>query len=351
MLKQLLLAATLLALAAPAFAQATKEEKLKEKAELDKLDEGWTKKAAVGLGLDQLALINPRVGAGNDQLGFRGVLAASATYRKGRIAWDNVGTAQFGIQKIGTGIGANLADIPFTKSVDNLALASKFGYGITDNGVLFYSVGAAFRSQLTPTYTGNLLTLSPLASTNAIISDFLSPGLLSVAPGIDYKPNAEVSVLFSPATARFLMVLNNDIAQLGTLGNPVTRDANNNVTSYKNTDFQLGASLTASYKHAFLDNKIQFQTGLNLFSNYLRDPQNIDVDWSTVSKVNLYKGLGLTLNTNLYYDNDIDVYARQKNAQDMGSGTKPGVAIPAGYKLTRNVQFIEGLSISYDRTF
>ena len=43
--------------ATSAFAQATKEEKLKEKGDLNKMNEGWTKKAGLGLGLDRKSVV------------------------------------------------------------------------------------------------------------------------------------------------------------------------------------------------------------------------------------------------------------------------------------------------------
>ncbi len=334
--------------ATSALAQATKEEKLKEKGDLAKLEEGWTKKAGLGLGLDQTALINPRLGAGNEQIGVRGILSGSATYHHGRMSWDNVGVMQFGIQKIGS-LGVSLSDVPFTKSVDNLQLGSKFGYSLADNSPFYYSVASTFRSQLSATYVGN--TLTPRAGLEGsgiypIASDFFSPALFTLAPGIDYKPTENFSVMFSPATLRMLFVMNENIAKTGVMGNRVFKDDAGTITNPGKITTQLGASLAVSYKESFFDKKINFQTSLNLFNNYLYKPQNIIVDWGTTTKFNIFKGWGVAVSTNLWYDDNVDVIKKDSG----GLGT-PAIGLPVGYRLGKGTQFVEGLFVTYDRTF
>ena len=178
--KNLLLAALVAASVSLVSAQTTKEEKLKEKGDLHKLDAGWTKKLGLGLGANQIGVINPAVGGANDQLGFNGVLTGSATYKMGRMAWDNVGIIQYGILKNGI-LGVPLEDVPFTKSQDNLTLASKFGYGISETPILFYAVAANFRTQLTHTYAQSALSGEP----GTRRAGFLAPAVFTVSPGID----------------------------------------------------------------------------------------------------------------------------------------------------------------------
>ncbi len=328
--KLLLVASVAVATTSVTFAQGTKEEKLKEKGDLQKLDEGWTKKAGLGLGMNQIGVINPRVGGANDQFGFNGVLTGTATYKMGRMAWDNVGTIQYGILKNGV-LGLDLANVPFVKSQDNLVLASKFGYGVTEKPVLFYSVAANFRSQLTHTYAGSTLSGEPGARN----SGFLAPAIFTVAPGLDYKPNDNFSVMFSPATLRGIIVGEERLAKLNTLGN----------SNGQTFESQIGASLNAGYKNDFFEKRVQFQTGLNLFADY-KDLTDVKVDWMTTTKVNLFKGFGVGLNTNLYFDKAVTVITTDKDALGV-----PGV-LPAGYKFAKErVQFIEGFFVTYDRAF
>ena len=52
---------------------------------------------------------------------------------------------------------------------------------------------------------------------------------------------------------------------------------------------------------------ITFQTVLELFSNYLNNPQNIDVNWTTLTTFKVNKFISATLSTQLIYDDDIKV--------------------------------------------
>jgi hypothetical protein len=332
MLKKLLLMAATIAIAAPAFAQATKEEKLKEKGEVNKLPQGWTKKAALGLGGNYVGNYQPAVGGGNDQLGLNGILTGAATYRAGRMVWDNAGGVQYGVLK-SSPIGVSFDDVPLTKPVDNIQLASKFNYGVSENSVWFYTLASTFRSQVTPTYTGGLFA-KPTGTDAKPLAEFLSPAYFAVSPGMDYKPTENISVLFSPASLRMVIVSNPDIAALGLISN------------LKNgVDLQVGASLTASYKESFFTNRVQFQTGLNLYSNYIIDPQNVDVEWGTTTKFNIFKGFGISYNTNLFYDHDRKVVVKDNTI------TSATPLIPAGYRLVASTTFIHGFFVTYDRTF
>ncbi len=334
--KVLLVAGVALAATSISFAQATKEEKLKEKGDLTKLNEGWNKKLGLGLGMNQIGVINPRVGGANDQLGFNGVLAGAATYKMGRMAWDNVGTLQYGILKNGV-LGTSLDSIPFTKSQDNLSLGSKFGYGVSENPVLFYAVGATFRTQLTHTYEKGALSGTP-GTRNA---GFLTPAVFTLAPGIDYKPNDNFSVMLSPATLRGIIVSDTKLAATNTLGN----------TNGQTLETQIGASLTAGYKNEFFDKRLQFQSGLNLFADY-KDFSDVKADWMTSTKFNVFKGLGVGLNTNYYFDRNVLVTIKDDNVKPILNPLTGAVLAPGGYRQTKGYfQFIEGFFITYDRAF
>jgi hypothetical protein len=345
MLKKLFLMAAAVALTAPSFAQATKEEKLKEKGELNKLGEGWTHKYGVGLGFDHSGIVSAKVGSStNSQIGLKGILAGSSTYRMGRLAWDNVGTLQYGIQQFGTLKQLGTSETDILKPLDLLSVSSKFGYGITEKPVLFYSVLGSFRTQMTPTYGAGYLNGG--TGHSQILSGLMSPGLISIAPGIDYKPDEHFSASFSPATLRLLVVADQNIANLYlNADSDVGMNGNLRTTGKdgvgRTVTTQLGASINASYKNNFFADRLAFQTNLNLFSDYLRAAQNIDVEWTTVSKLNIFKGLGLGLNTNLYYDHDVMVLYSEYDETAKVNVTK----------LSRVPQFMYNFFVTYDHKF
>ena len=97
---------------------------------------------------------------------------------------------------------------------------------------------------------------------------------------------------------------------------------------------------------------MQFQTALNLYSNYLAKPQNIDLEWGTTTKFNIFKGWGIAYNTNLFYDDDRQVVKRDASQvlPTFAADNKTLLA-PAGYYLGKGTTFIQGIFVTYDRTF
>lgn len=314
-----------------AFAQKTdKPEKLKEEGELLKLEEGWTKKVGIGLDFSQLAFINPKVGAGENRIGLGGVANFLATYKKGKWVSDNVASLQFGAQRLGS--KSNF----FTKTIDELNLASRLGYKVAPKW--YAALDFSLRSQLTPTYNGNRLVAIDSEPNDRAIAKFFAPANVMFIPGIDFRPNDKFSILMSPFTARFIIVADDNIAALGIHGNP-WRSA----TDFDNVDAQFGASIKAKYEDKFLKDRITFNTTLLLFSNYLNNPQNIDVEWQTNTAVNIWKGLSLNLATSLYYDDDVLVQVDRDNDPLTG---------PNGYEsLGKRISFTELLLLKYSFVF
>ena len=52
---------------------------------------------------------------------------------------------------------------------------------------------------------------------------------------------------------------------------------------------------------------ITFQTKLDLFSNYLKNPQNIDVNWENLVDLKVNRLISVSIFTHLVYDDDIDL--------------------------------------------
>jgi len=60
------------------------------------------------------------------------------------------------------------------------------------------------------------------------------------------------------------------------------------------------------FKNVLLKN-ISFTTKIDLFSNYMNNPQNIDVSWETLIAMKVNKYISVNLNTHLIYDDDINI--------------------------------------------
>jgi hypothetical protein len=90
---------------------------------------------------------------------------------------------------------------------------------------------------------------------------------------------------------------------------------------------EFGASLDAYYKVNLMEN-ISFENILKLYSNYLEDPQNVDVDYTAnlFLKVNDY----ITVNTGvqLLYDDNVQI---QKTDGRVGPGLQVRQVFGAGF--------------------
>jgi hypothetical protein len=58
------------------------------------------------------------------------------------------------------------------------------------------------------------------------------------------------------------------------------------------------------YQTKVMEN-ITFQTVVELFTNYVTNPGNIDVNWTTLTTFKVNKFISATLATQLIYDDDI----------------------------------------------
>lgn len=309
--------------------------------------DNWKSGASLGLDLAQLLLINPKVGAGENKIGLGGATGFFANYAKDKWAWDNSAGWQMSVQKLGSSKNS------FTKNVDDLKFDSKVGYAITKDKKWFAATALGFRSQVTPTYGANSLsdrsksfkidkaqgTAGVVTDTLDLLSKFLAPATFTFTPGIDYKPTEHLSFLLSPASSKLIVVADDEIAALGVHGNEWE-----SATDYENTSYQLGASLTGKYANKYFNDKLIFNTRLFLFSNYLKEAKNVDVEWTTEVGYQLFKGLTLALNAGLYYDHDVAVLVDRN--EDGYYNTTAGSG-----ETGRRAQFIEGFNIKYAMNF
>jgi hypothetical protein len=59
---------------------------------------------------------------------------------------------------------------------------------------------------------------------------------------------------------------------------------------------------------------VVYQSRLDLYSNYLHKPKNVDVFWTNVIGMKVNKLLGVTYNFDLIYDDDVRIFGPNDNA-------------------------------------
>lgn len=300
-MKKKLYSILLLSIAFSSFSQeVTKDDAAKVQAEIDKLKaiaadtvKPWQVGGVISINGQQVSLTNWAAG-GNNSISVGGLVNVFAKYKKGKTTWDNNLELGYGVIKQGD-------NKQWWKNDDKIQFSSKFGRQIKKS---WYATALGdFRTQFTDGYN--------YPNDSIYISRFMAPGYALAALGFDYKPNDNFSAFIAPVTGKFTFVNDATLAQAGAFGVDkeisYTDSTGKHVTQkYKTHREEFGAYLKVQYQTKVMEN-ITFQTVLELFSNYLNNPQNVDVNWSTLTTFKVNKFISATLATQLIYDDDIKV--------------------------------------------
>lgn len=279
-------------------AEETRAKAIKDAAM--KADTGWVGGGSIGFDLSGMGLFNPKQGAGGNRFGIGGIANLSANFKSHKTFWSNLLEVRLGAQKISV---TDLSVTPattrkdFVKNLDLLRLNSRFGYLIAGDK-LFAALDVVAETFLLPLYPGN--TIQPVKPTDKTLAKFLNPLTIDVSPGIAYNPNGHWAFFASPASTKYIVVGDQRIADLYL---HIAKEA----LTGDNYFLGLGAKLRAGYVNKFLKDHIAVNSNLSLFSNYLKQPENIDVLWTNNVDIQIFKGLSLGLLGELFYDNDVSV--------------------------------------------
>ena len=269
MKKQITLIAILLC-AAVTFAQE-KEETI-----------GWTKKGNISLLFNQSAFSDWVAGGENNIAGNLGI-NYDFNYKGENSTWDNKILASYGLTKS--------KNSEFEKKTDD-RLEFNSLYGKKAKGFWFYSAFLNFKTQMSKGYV-----YSKDSNGKEIrdeYTNFLSPANLSFGPGMLWKKSDNFKINLAPATAK-IVIVDKDF----TLPN----DAYFGVEEGKSTRFELGFNASAYAKVGLFEN-VTMENILNLYANYLEDPQNVDLDYTMniVMAINKHMSANITFQT-IYDDN------------------------------------------------
>ena len=268
--------------------------------------QGWHKSGVFSLNMSQANFTNWAAG-GQNSLALNGLVNLGANYRMGKSAWDNALIIGYGkmVQK------GN--DLGWMKTDDRIDFQSKYGRKATEKW--FYSGLMSFKTQMDNGYN--------YPDTDNKISGLLSPAYLLFSLGMDYKPNPNFSVFLSPLTSKNTIVIDDDLSMAGAFG----------VEPGKNFRPELGAYANIAYKKDEIVKNVNFMTKLDLFTNYLKNPQNIDISWEALLVLKVNEFISATVNTLLLYDDDILIKI------DEGSEGEPVLGKRAQFKEVIGVGF------------
>ena len=244
----------------------------------------WQTKGNASLLFNQSTFDNWLAGGENNISGTLGV-NYDFNYKKDDLTWDNKVIASYGIVKTRTSSFAKKTD-------DRLELNSLLVKKFKPDSRWYYSAFLNFKTQFTKGYEyGKDANGVEIRSE---ITNFLSPAYLTFGPGVLWKRDDNLKFNFAPATSKITFVDKNF-----TLPN----EAYFGVKEGKSLRYELGAYASAYYKLDIMAN-VTFENILSLYSNYLEDPQNVDLDYqlNIVMKINKYLSTNLSFQT-IYDDN------------------------------------------------
>lgn len=276
-----------------------------------KADTLWRLSSFTAVNFNQVGLTNWAAG-GDNSFSLSGVFSGTANYKKGHTTWDNSLDLGYGILKSGTS--------PFRKNDDKIELNSKFG--TLAKGKFYYSALLNARTQFANGFN--------FPNDSVIVSHFAAPAWVTLALGMDYKPNDYFSLFVSPATGKFTFVNDTRLADLGSFGVKAAEYSlidSSLISHGRKIRGEFGASLRAKFSKD-LTKYLNLTTSLLLFNNYT-DPKaynrgNIDVNWETLITIKAGKLITTSIFTNLIYDHDINIPTYQKiNGEKVQVGQGP----------------------------
>jgi hypothetical protein len=235
----------------------------------------WKDRLEANFILSQAALSN-WVKGGENSLATSMDITEYANYENKslNLSSSNFARIKLGFLTSGSDVRKNL-DLIETNSKLNHKAFGKFDF----SGILL------FKTQLFKGYN--------YPNDSVPVSKFFNPAVLTLGFGLDYKPNKNTSINFSPLSYK---------------GTYMTDTIPYDQTMYgiphkKKSLHEPGVSLMVTHEYKPVKT-VSIVNRLQLFTNYIHNPQNIDVDWEMIATANLNWFTDVRLNTHLIYDDD-----------------------------------------------
>ena len=283
----------------------------------------WQKTNKIGFDLTEVAYINWSTG-GNSSIS--GLLNGHFTrnFKKELLFWNNELRLNYGLNQQQ---GRELR-----KTEDLLAINSTFGFRNDSLDKIYYTSKISFQTQFAPGYR--------YPNTEFAISNFMAPAYLFIGSGIHYfNKDEKFQWYYSPATLKSTFVLNQRLANEGAFGvtPAVFNEQKELIKKGRRSNTEFGMLMTVLWDKKLFTN-IHLIQRLSLYTDYIKDFGNIDIDWELTANLIVNKYVKATLGTHLKYDDHI------KHQKDSDGD---GVAETGGPK----VQFRQLLAVGMVYTF
>jgi len=241
----------------------------------------WKLKSLYSLNGTQNSFVNWNAG-GRNNISMIAAIGASALYTKRNMKWSNdLSIALGGIMYLDKKNGNTIQ-----KTDDRLDLSSS--YGVKFSKYFYTSINAGFKTQMADGFN--------YPNDSVKVSTFMAPGYLNLALGIDYIKSDKFSIFASPVAAKSTFVMDDSLSAVGAFG----------VEKGSRYRQEYGAYFKMKYDRTLAKN-IEMKSKLELFSNYLNKPQNIDVNAEILLIFRVNSLFTASAQWNLIYDDDINI--------------------------------------------
>jgi hypothetical protein len=194
-------------------------------------------------------------------------------YKKNNINWDSRIISGYGLSYI--------SDKGYRKTDDRFELNSLFG--LKTSNYWFFSFITNFRTQYTKGFD---YKKDPVE----LVSEFFAPAYLTFGPGMLWKKSDNLSLNVAPATARYTFVSDFFSGQFG-------------VNEGRNTAFSLGFNIAGYYKFSLMEN-IEMENIFTLYTDYLANVGNIDLDYQTNIRFKVNKNVKMMMTFHTIIDDN-----------------------------------------------
>ncbi len=246
----------------------------------------WSTGGNYNLNIQQVTLSNWAAG-GASSFALNSGLSLYANYKKEKIIWDT---------QLNLNMGFNRQEdrqFKTRKTNDNFVFVSNYGRELSE--VYYLSTQIDFRTQLLEGYK---YSRSGDIEQREKISDFLSPGYLQSSTGLNYRKTydneSKVSMILSPFTGRFTIVMDDSLSRAGAFG----------VTPGENVRAEAGVSLNTAISNFKIMENVTWKANLNLFSNYER-LGNMVVNFNSTIQLKVNKYISTRIETVIIYDEEV----------------------------------------------
>ena len=164
---------------------------------------------------------------------------------------------------------------------------------------------------------------------SVVVSKFMNPAILTIGFGLDYKPDKTTSINFSPLSYKLTIVTDTAHIDQTLYG----------ISKKRKALHEPGMSFLLTNEFRPVKN-MSITNRLQLFTNYIHNPQDVDVDWEVIMTANINWFTEMRLNTHLIFDDDTKtvVYDKEDHPVLRPDGTE---------KKTARIQFKELLGLSF----